>query len=308
MQNSKLLRLLAMLFALVLVAAACGSDADDSADGTSDDTSSDSSDDSGDSGDTDADAGDSEDEVELTQGGGTLAAVQARGSLNCGVSGAAVAFSFTQPDGSVTGLDADYCRAVAAAVLGDAEAVEFVPLTAADRFPALASGEIDVLSRNTSQTASRTGDEGAAFPLTTFYDGQGFMVPADGGVTTIDDLAGATVCVLAGTTTALNVEAEGVDRDLGLSLLQFDFNEELSGAYLAGQCDAWTSDVTVLSSFRREFPTPDDHVILSDLITSEPLSLAVAAGDSEWATAVEWSAMLTIQAWDAGIDSTNLDA
>ncbi len=239
---------------------------------------------------------------------GRLKEVIDRGFVRCGVNAFLPGFGEELSDGSFAGFDVDFCRVIAAAVLGDAEAVEYVPLLAAERFTALAVGDIDVLSRNTSQTATRSGDEGVEFVFTTFHDGQTFMVGADSGITSIDDLAGASVCVIFGTTTARNVAEESEARNLDLNLIEFDTNDEVAPAYLAGQCDAWTSDATVLSSERRGFATPTDHVILNERLTSEPLSVAVAADDSQWATAVEWSVMLPVQAWEAGVDSSNIDS
>lgn len=239
---------------------------------------------------------------------GRLALVQERGLLRCGVNQAFPGFGELLADGSYAGFDIDFCRVIAAAVLGDAGAVEFVPLTAAERFTALEVGDIDVLSRNTSQTATRSGEFGIDFPFTTFFDGQGFMARADAGIASIDDLDGARVCVLAGTTTELQLTSELSARGLAVEPVLFEDNTVVSTAYAEGQCDAWTSDVTVLSSFRGLLLTPDDHVILPELITNEPLSIGVAGGDDAWSTAVEWAVMVTVQAWEAGIDSTNIDA
>ena len=197
MQKHLLLRLLAVLLGFTLVASACGDDDSDS--GEAADSSSDSSDDSAD---------DSEDVVEATQDGSVLAAVVARGELNCGVSGAGVGFSVTQPDGSQVGFDADYCRATAAAILGDADAVNFVPLTAAERFTAVQTGQVDVLFRNTTWTQSRDTDVGMDFGPTTYFDGQQLMGRAgDGfsGASGVADIDGAVVCTNAGTTTEKNI-------------------------------------------------------------------------------------------------------
>ena len=174
--------------------------------------------------------------------GGLLATVQSRGSLKCGVNESVPGFGFVDANGNFSGFDVDYCKAVAAAVLGDSEAVEYIPLTAQQRFTALQSGEIDVLIRNTTYTASRDGSEGATFLTTTFYDGQGMMVRADSGFETIEDLANVAVCVLAGTTTELNLATRM--GSIPYTPLSFEDNEQLQAAFIAGQCDGWTSDKT----------------------------------------------------------------
>jgi general L-amino acid transport system substrate-binding protein len=241
-------------------------------------------------------------------GGATLAAVQQRGALRCGVNEAVPGFGFVEADGSFSGFDIDFCKAVAAAVLGDADAVEYVALTAAQRFTALQSGEIDVLIRNTTWTASRDGGEGATFLHTTFYDGQGMMVRADSGITSIDDMGGTSVCVLSGTTTELNLAT----RFAGLSYtpLTFEDNETLQAAFLAGQCDGWTSDKSQLAAVRSSFPEaeggPEALVILEETFSKEPLGPAVRDGDSQWAQVVDWVVLATILAEEFGIDSTNV--
>ena len=238
--------------------------------------------------------------------GGRLGAVVDRGVLNCGVNGALPSFSVEEADGSFSGFDADFCRVVAAAVLGDATAVNFVPLAAAERFAALQTGEIDVLFRNTSQTASRSGVEAVEFPITTFFDGQTVMTPLASGITSFDDLGDATVCVISGTTTEIRLDDVFAQRDLDAEVITFESNDELALAYAAGQCDTWSSDRSVLAGQRRILDRPDDHLIVSELISSEPLGPAVASGDSEWTQAVSWAVAATIQAWEVGLDSTNV--
>jgi general L-amino acid transport system substrate-binding protein len=178
-------------------------------------------------------------------GGGLLADIQSRGSLLCGVNETVPGFGFLNADGSRSGFDIDYCRAVAAAVLGDPDAVEFVPLDAQQRFTALASGEIDVLIRNTTFTATRDGGEGATFLSTTFYDGQGMMVFSDSGVAAMEDLANTAICVLSGTTTELNLATRFVD--IPYEPLTFEDNGVLQPAFVSGQCDGWTSDKSQLA-------------------------------------------------------------
>ncbi|MDP3983652.1 MAG: transporter substrate-binding domain-containing protein, partial [Acidimicrobiia bacterium] len=198
--------------------------------------------------------------------GDTLAAVQSRGTLRCGVNDAVPGFGFVDADGNYSGFDIDYCKAVAVAVVGDAEAIEYIPLTADTRFTALQSGEVDVLIRNTTWTASRDGGEGTTFLTTTFYDGQGMMVRADSGFTSVDDMAGTSICVLTGTTTELNLATRfGA---IPYTPQTFSDNEQLQAAFIAEQCDGWTSDKSQLAAVRSKFPEseggPDSLVILDE--------------------------------------------
>lgn len=242
-------------------------------------------------------------------GGGTLAAVVDRGTLNCGVNNSVPGFGFETADGTFEGFDIDYCKAIAAAVLGDPEAVEYVPLTPEQRFPSLASGEIDVLARNTTWTSTRDGAEGAAFVTTTFYDGQAMMVPTASGVTSIDALAGSTVCLTAGTTTEQNL----ADRmaDIPHTPQTFEENAQVQDAFLAGQCDAWTSDASQLAGIRSNWPDaeggPEALTILDEIFSKEPLGPAVPDGDSEWYDVVNWVVLATIEAEELGVSSENID-
>lgn len=242
-------------------------------------------------------------------GDGRLAEVQARGSLLCGVNNAVPGFGFVDETGEHVGFDIDFCRAVAAGVLGDAEAVEFVDLTAEQRFTALQSGEVDVLIRNTTRTSSRDGGLGATFLTTTFYDGQGMMVGADGGFTAIDDMTDTTICVLSGTTTELNLTARMAE--IPYTPLTFDENPQIQAAFIEGQCDGWTSDKSQLAGVRSAWPEdqggPEALVILEETFSKEPLGPAVLDGDSQWAQAVDWIVLATMQAEEFGIDSTNVD-
>jgi general L-amino acid transport system substrate-binding protein len=266
---------------------------------------------SDDSGDDDESSGDDSEEASGSSqaDGGTLAAVIDRGTLNCGVNNSVPGFGFEAEDGTYEGFDIDYCKAIAAAVLGDPEAVEYVPLTPEQRFPSLASGEIDVLSRNTTWTSTRDGAEGAAFVTTTFYDGQAMMVPASSGVTSIDALAGATVCLTAGTTTEQNL----ADRMAGIQHTPqtFEENAQVQEAFLAGQCDAWTSDRSQLAGIRSNWPAdsggPESLVILDETFSKEPLGPAVVDGDSEWFDVVNWVVLATIEAEELGVTSENID-
>lgn len=299
MKAKSLWRLLALLFSLVLVASACGSD--DADDSSGDDESTEESQD-----------GESEDgddgTVELTQGGGTLAAVRDRGTLNCGGNDTLPGFGIVDDSGEFAGFDIDFCRVVAAGVLGDANAVNFIPLTAEARFTALQSGEVDVLIRNTTWTATRDGQEGANFLFTTFYDGQGMMVPASTGFTSLEDLADASICVLSGTTTELNLTAVLGARGINFNPVVFEDNTALRPAYEEGQCEAWTSDASQLAAFKSsiEGEGGEEQFIMAEIFSKEPLGPVVADGDTEWAQAVEWSVMSTVQAWEFGLDSGSI--
>lgn len=249
-----------------------------------------------------------EDAVELSQAGGRLAEVQARGSIRCGVRDALPGFNFLTPDGDHEGFDSDYCRVIAAAVLGDADAVDFVDLATADRFTALQSGEIDVLVRNTTYTASRDGKEAANFVYVTLYDGQGLMVPEATGFRTLEDLADANICVAQGTTTELNLTDVMRSRNIPFNPVTFGESSEARTGYTAGQCEAFTTDKSSLAVFKYEIENGggDEQFILPETISKEPLGPAVLDGDTEWAQVVKWAVMATIQAWEFGLDSGNI--
>jgi general L-amino acid transport system substrate-binding protein len=237
-------------------------------------------------------------------GEGRLAAVQARGQLICGVNGGLPGFSFLdEATGENTGFDADYCRAIAAAVLGDPEAVEFRSVDTDQRGPLLQSGEIDVLIRNTTWTVSRDTSWGLFGP-TTFYDGQAIMVNSTlTDATEIDDLAGATVCVQSGTTTELNL----TDR-LGDSITPQVFPEidPTYAAYEEGRCDAVTSDRSQLVARRTAFENPDDHLILEEVMSKEPLGPVAPLGDDQWFNVIKWTVYATIEAEELGITQDNV--
>ncbi|CAN5505134.1 amino acid ABC transporter substrate-binding protein [soil metagenome] len=235
---------------------------------------------------------------------GRLAQVQDRGQLVCGVNGSLPGFSFLDEDGQNTGFDADFCRALAAAVLGDPEAVEFRAINADQRGPALQTGDIDVLIRNTTWTVSRDTAWGLFAP-TTFYDGQAIMVNSTlVDATTIDELEGAAICVQSGTTTELNL----ADRFAALDYQPIVFPEidPTYAAYEDGRCDAVTSDRSQLVARRTAFANPDEHVILEEVMSKEPLGPVAPLGDDEWFNVVKWVVYATIEAEEQGIDSTNV--
>lgn len=237
---------------------------------------------------------------------GTLAAVIERGQLVCGVNGGLPGFSFLdETTGQYSGFDADYCRAVAAAVLGDANAVDFRALSAAQRGPALQTGEVDMLSRNTTWTVTRDTSWGLFAP-TVFYDGQALMVRADLGVSGIEDLAGATVCVQSGTTTELNLTDQMRSRGIAYEPLVFAEIDPTYQAYEEGRCDAVTSDRSQLAARRTTFADPSAHVLLDDVLSKEPLGPVVPLGDVQWFNVVKWTVFSTIEAEELGITSANV--
>jgi general L-amino acid transport system substrate-binding protein len=246
--------------------------------------------------------------VTAAQEGSRLAAVQDAGVLRCGTRDELPGFAFLDESGEHVGFDADFCRVIAAAVLGDATAVEFIDLETPDRFTALQSGEIDVLVRNTTWTATRDGAEGATFLHPTFYDGQGMMVAADSGFAALTDLDNVIVCVAQGTTTEGNAAAEAARLGLTWEVRAFEDTDLIQQAFEAGQCDAWSSDVSQLTGFRSTYPAgPEALTILPEVFSKEPLAPAVADGDSEWAQAVNWAILATVQAEELGISSENID-
>jgi general L-amino acid transport system substrate-binding protein len=244
-------------------------------------------------------------------GGGTLAEVQDRGTLNCGVNEAVPGFGLVDSEGNYSGFDIEFCKVVAAAVLGDPEAVEYTPLTADQRFTALAAGEIDVLIRNTTRTASRDGGDGATFLTTTFYDGQGVMVKSASGFANVDAMNGTTICVLRGTTTELNLATRMAASGLTYTPLTFDDPNQIQAAFSAGQCDGWTSDKSQLAGIRSAYPAdqggPGSLEIFDETFSKEPLGPAVRDGDDEWASVVDWSVIATIQGEEYGITSANVE-
>ncbi len=237
--------------------------------------------------------------------GETLDAVKAKGFVQCGVSQGLPGFSNPDDQGNWTGLDVDFCRAMAAAVLGDADAVKFTPLSAKVRFTALTSGEIDVLSRNTTWTMSRDTDFGE-FVGVNYYDGQGFMVPKSLGVASATELSGAAVCTNTGTTTELNVADYFRANKMDYTVVAFEKADEVVAAYDAGRCDVYTTDRSGLAAQRTKLSKPDDHMVLPEIISKEPLGPLVRHGDNEWGDIARWSLNCMINAEEMGVSSANV--
>ena len=271
-------RILAVLFAVTLVATACGGD-----------------------------------DVVETQDGDLVDTIMARGKLNCGVSGASVAFSETQPDGSQAGFDADYCRVVAAAILGDADAVNFVPLSASDRFTAVQTGEIDVLMRNSTWTQSRDTDVGMDFGPTTYYDGQQLMAKASDGyssASTVADIDGAVVCLRFGTTTEKNIADAADAAGVEITPSTFDEFDTVIQNFIEGACDVVTTDGSGLvgNKVKKQPPDQDWVIFPASPISKEPLGPVYGQNDSAFADIVNWAVFATIIADEKGITQANVDA
>ncbi len=240
--------------------------------------------------------------------GKTLDGIKAKGQVTCGVNTGLAGFSQADSSGNWSGLDVDACKAVAAAVLGDASKVKYVPLTAQQRFTALQSGEIDVLARNTTFTLTRDGSLGLHMTAVTYYDGQGFMVPASKKIKSTAQLKGQTVCVQSGTTTEKNLTDFSKARGLNIKSVVFEKVEASTAAYFAGRCVAYTTDASGLASVRaKEAKNPADHVILPELISKEPLGPMVRRGDDEWFAIVKWVLHGLVEAEEYGITQANVD-
>lgn len=243
-------------------------------------------------------------------GGGLLGDVQDRGTLECGVNETVPGFGLIDDAGDYTGFDIEFCRVVAAAVLGDADAVNYTSLDTETRFTALQAGDIDVLIRNTTWTSSRDGTENSRFLTTTFYDGQGMMVRADSGYATLADMDGTTICVLSGTTTELNLATAAAEAGIDYEPLTFTEADQIQEAFVAGQCQGWTSDKSQLAGVRSAFPDseggPDALTVLDETFSKEPLGPVVLDGDDEWADAVNWAVIAAILAEEFDITSDNV--
>ncbi|KXJ33345.1 MULTISPECIES: amino acid ABC transporter substrate-binding protein [Pseudomonas] len=244
----------------------------------------------------------------MAHAGATLDAVKNKGFVQCGVSDGLPGFSFTDSKGDYKGIDVDVCRAVAAAVFGDSTKVRFTPLTAKERFTALQSGEIDVLSRNTTWTSSRDGGMGLIFAGVTYYDGQGFLVSNKLGVKSAKELDGATVCIQAGTTTELNLADYFRSNGMKFTPITYSTSDESAKSLEAGRCDVLTSDQSQLYAQRNKLSKPDDYVVLPEVISKEPLAPAVRRGDEDWLTVVKWSLFAMVNAEELGLTSANVEA
>ena len=236
----------------------------------------------------------------------TLEDVRERGAVICGVTQGVPGFSNPDDAGNWTGFDVDICRAVAAAVLDDADAVRFVPLSNTERFTALQSGEVDILSRTTTRTLNRDTALGLNFAPVVFYDGQGFMVRESLGVASALDLDGASVCVSAGSTTELNLADYFSANDMSYSPVRFDRADEVLAAYDAGRCDVYTSDLSGLAARRLVMENPAEHVMLPETISKEPLAPVVRHGDDQWFDIVTWTVYALIGAEEMGVTSENM--
>ena len=240
-----------------------------------------------------------------TASAGTLDDVKAAGELKCGVSTGLVGFAAPDANGVWAGFDVSVCRAIAAAVLGDSDAVKFVPTTGKTRFTALASGEVDVLARNTTWTFSRDVDLGFEFAGVNYYDGQGFMVPTELGVTSAKDLDGATVCIQTGTTTELNLADYFRANNISYEPVPIETNAEAQQKYLSNACDVYTTDASGLAATRATFEDPDAHMLLPEIVSKEPLGPLVRHGDNQWGDIVRWTLNALITAEELGVTKAN---
>ncbi len=307
-KKSSAWRVLAVLCAVTLVAAACGDD-DDGADSVAAPTDTAAPETTAAPAETTTTAADA---IDDTQDGDLLDTVLARGELNCGVSGSAVAFSETQPDGSQTGFDADYCRAVAAALFGDADAVVFTPLTAAERFTAVQTGEVDVLMRNTTWTQSRDTEVGMDFGPTTYYDGQQLMARESAGfsgASQVADIAGAVVCTNAGTTTEQNIADAADAAGISMQLTTFEDFDQVTENFINGACDVITTDGSALVGRKANQQTAGENWVIfpATPISKEPLGPTYGQNQSRFADVVNWTVYATIIADEKGITSANVD-
>jgi general L-amino acid transport system substrate-binding protein len=238
---------------------------------------------------------------------GTLDDVKAKGFIQCGSNPSLIGFGFPDDQNNWTGFDVDFCRAVAAAIFNDPTKVKFTPLSAKERFTALQSGEIDLLSRNTTWSMSRDTSLGLKFAGVTYYDGQGFMVKQSLGVNSALNLNGASVCTQTGTTTELNLADYFKANNMTYQVVAFEKNEEVLKAYQDGRCDVYTTDQSGLYAERLKLAAPDEHVILPEIISKEPLGPVVRQGDDAWFNVVKWTYYALVNAEDLGITQKNVD-
>ncbi len=235
----------------------------------------------------------------------TLDDVKKKGFVQCGVSQGLKGFSSPDDKGGWTGIDVDLCRAIAAAIFGDAEKVKYTPLSAKERFTALQSGEIDVLSRNTTWALSRDTALGFDFRGVTYYDGQGFMVRKSAGVKSVRELDGATVCVLMGTSTSLTLADYFRSNNMKYEPITFEKDDEVVAAYESGRCDAYTTDSSGLYANRLTLKDQQEHIVLPEIISKEPLGAVVRHGDNQWGDVVSWALYATLNAEELGVNSKN---
>lgn len=237
----------------------------------------------------------------------TLDDVKAKDYVQCGVTGGVAGFSAPDANNVWAGLEVDYCRAVAAAIFNDADKVRYTPLTSQERFAALSAGEIDILSRTTTWTMSRDTDLGISFVGTMYYDGQGFMVREADGIASALDLSGAAICIESGTTTELNAADYFAANSLDFNTVVFVDQDEVVKAYEDGRCDVYTTDASALAAERSKFANPDDHVILPEIISKEPLGPVVRQGDDQWFKITRWVYFALLEAEELGVTQANVD-
>lgn len=242
-----------------------------------------------------------------SHGSSTLEDIKAKGFVQCGVSQGLPGFSNPDDKGEWSGLDVDVCRAIAAAIFGDGDAVKFTPLSAKERFTALQSGEVDILSRNTTWTMTRDASLGLNFTTVTYYDGQGFMVRKDLGVSSALELSGASVCTNTGTTTELNVSDYFRANDMDFEIVAFEKADEVVAAYDAGRCDVYTTDASGLYAQRLKLEDPGVHIVLPEIISKEPLGPVVRQGDDGWFNLTKWVVFALVNAEELGVSSENVD-
>jgi general L-amino acid transport system substrate-binding protein len=237
----------------------------------------------------------------------TLNSVKQKGYLTCGSNTGLAGFGLPDAQGNWTGLDVDLCRAIAAAIFDDPTKVRYIPLAAKDRFTALQSGEVDVLSRNSTHTMSRDTQLGLDFPAINYYDGQGFMVRKKLGVSSAKELNGASICTQQGTTTELNLADYFRANNMKYEVVAFATSDETFKAYDSGRCDAFTTDASGLYAERLRASNPDDHIVLPEIISKEPLGPAVRHGDNQWGDLVRWVHMAMLNAEELGVTKANVD-
>ncbi len=237
----------------------------------------------------------------------TLNTVKQRGTLQCGSNPALAGFGVPDAQGNWTGLDVEFCRAISSAIFNDPNKVRFIPLSAKDRFTALQSGEVDVLVRNSTATMSRDTSLGLDFPVINYFDGQGFMVRKSLNVSSAKELNGASVCTQQGTTTELNLADFFRGNNLKYEVVAFATSDETFKAYDSGRCDAFTTDASGLYAERLRATNPDDHIVLPEIISKEPLGPAVRHGDNQWADVVRWTHFAMLNAEELGVTKANVD-